>query len=132
MQTFRTFAVLAALAIAGPAWAHHPFDSEFDTNAPVKLSGKVMKIFWSDPHVVVELGVVDAGGRSRDWNFEAASPSAMQKKGWDKDMLKEGQQITVQGYRAKSEPFVAAARMITLPGGKSMSAADDDDGGPKN
>jgi cytochrome c-type biogenesis protein CcmE len=56
----------------------------------------------------------------------------MQNKGWQQDMLKEGQQITVQGYRAKSEPFVAAARMITLPDGKSMSSADDDDGGPKN
>jgi Family of unknown function (DUF6152) len=132
MQNFRTVALLAALTIAGPAWAHHPFDSEFDTNAPVKLSGKVTKIYWSDPHVVVQLGVVDAGGQTREWNFEAASPSAMEKKGWQKDTLKEGQQITIQGYRAKSEPFAAAARSITLPDGKSMSSVDDDDGGPKN
>jgi hypothetical protein len=132
MQTFRTIAVLAVLAMAGPAWAHHPFDSEFDVNAPVKLSGKVMKIYWSDPHVVVQVGVADAGGQVREWNCEAASPAAMEKKGWQKDMLKEGEQITIQGYRAKSEPFVAAARMIMLPGGKSMSSADDDDAGPKS
>jgi len=55
----------------------------------------------------------------------------MQKKGWRSDTLKAGQEITVQGYRAKSQPFVAAARVIVLPDGKSMSAADDDDGGPK-
>ena len=36
----------------------------------------------------------------------------MENKGWQKDTLKEGQQVTVQGYRAKSEPFVAAARTI--------------------
>ena len=132
MRTFRTVAVLAVLAIAGPAWAHHPFDSEFDMNAPVKLSGKVTRIYWSDPHVVVQLGVADAGGQVRQWNCEGASPSAMEKKGWQKDTLKEGEQITIQGYRAKSDPFVAAARMITLPGGKAMSSADEEDGGPKN
>jgi hypothetical protein len=131
MQKLRTVAVVATLAIAGPAWAHHPFDSEFDTNAPVKLSGKVTKIYWSDPHVVVQIGVADAGGQIRQWNCEGASPSAMEQKGWQKDTLKEGQQITIEGYRAKSEPFVAAARMITLSDGKSMSSADDDDGGPK-
>jgi len=82
--------------------------------------------------LVDQLGVADAGGQVRQWNFEAASPSGMEKKGWQKDTLKEGEQITIQGYRAKSDPFVAAARMITLPDGKSMSSADEDDGGPKN
>jgi len=96
----------------------------------VRLNGTVTKLDWTDPHVVVQLAVVDAGGQARTWNCEAASPSVMQKKGWQKDTLKEGQQITVQGYRAKSEPFVAAARVIVLPGGKSLSSADDDDGGP--
>src|SRR5262249_59608490 len=71
MQTFRTVAVVAVLAIAGPAWAHHPFDSEFDINAPVKLSGKVTKVYWSEPHVVFQLGVADAGGQVRQWNCEA-------------------------------------------------------------
>jgi Family of unknown function (DUF6152) len=97
----------------------------------MRLTGTIMKVDWTDPHVVIQIGVRDAGGQTRTWNFEGASPSMMQKKGWQKDMLKEGQQITVQGYRAKSEPFVAAARMITLADGKSMSSADDDDGGPK-
>jgi hypothetical protein len=39
--------------------------------------------------------------------------------------------ITVKGYRAKSEPFVVADRVIETPGGKKLSSADDDDGGPK-
>jgi len=132
MKLYQPVALLAALSMVGPAFAHHPFNAEFDASAPVSLSGTVTKVDWAEPHVVIHVAVADAGGQTRNWNFEAAGPSVMQKKGWQKDTLKEGQKITVKGYRAKSEPFVAAARMITLSEGKSMSSADDQDGGPAN
>lgn len=132
MKLYQPAALVVALAMIGPAFAHHAFNAEFDASAPVSLSGTVTKVDWAEPHVVIHLAVADAGGQTRNWNFEAAGPSAMQKKGWQKDMIKEGQKITVKGYRAKSEPFVAAARMITLSEGKSMSSADDQDGGPAN
>jgi Family of unknown function (DUF6152) len=125
-----TFAVLGLLIAAGPALAHHPFASEFDADAPLSLTGKVTKVDWSDPHVMVHVSVNDPSGQSRNWNFEAASPQMLEGKGWTKSTLKEGDQIMVRGYRAKSEPFVAAARVIQLPDGKKLSAADDDDGGP--
>ena len=54
----------------------------------------------------------------------------LQRKGWTRDSLKQGETITVKGYRAKSEPFTAAARTVEIQG-KQMSAADGDDGGPK-
>jgi Family of unknown function (DUF6152) len=126
-----TFATLGVIVATVPALAHHPFASEFDANAPLNLTGTVMKIDWADPHVVVHIAVNDPAGQSRNWSLEAASPGILEKKGWTKTMLKEGDQITVQGYRAKSELFTGAARSIELPGGKKMSAGDDDDGGPK-
>jgi Family of unknown function (DUF6152) len=131
MKPVAVAVLLGALTAANAALAHHPFASEFDANAPLQLSGKVMKVDWNDPHVTVHLVVADTGGQTREWSFEAASPSMMQKKGWQKNTLKEGEQITIQGYRAKSEPFTAAARVIVLSNGKSMSSADDDDDGPK-
>jgi zona occludens toxin (predicted ATPase) len=51
-------------------------------------------------------------------------------KGWSQDTLKIGEQISVQRYKAKSAPMTASARVIELPGGNKMSAADDRDGGP--
>jgi hypothetical protein len=123
-----TFAALGLFIATVPALAHHPFASEFDANAPLRLTGKV----WNDPHVVVHVAINDPGGQTRNWSLEAASPAMLERKGWTKAKLKEGDQITVQGYRAKSEPFTgAAARSIELPDGKKMSSADDDDGGPK-
>jgi Family of unknown function (DUF6152) len=131
MKKATTFIALGVLIAAGPALAHHPFASEFDVNAPMSLSGKVTQIEWNEPHVIVHVAVNDPNGQTRNWAFEAASPHMLEGKGWTKATLKPGDQITVQGYRAKSEPFVAAAQVIELPGGKKLSTVDETDNGPK-
>jgi hypothetical protein len=66
----------------------------------------------------------------KTWDLETASPEEMTTMGWTPTMLKMGDQVTVQGYRAKSEATVVSARTIELPGGKKLSSAGDD-GGPK-
>ena len=130
MKKAAILAMLGVLVGAAPALAHHPFASEFDAQAPVTLSGTVSKVDWNDPHVVIHVNVKDAGGQLRMWNMEAGSPVEMEKNGWTNSTLKEGEQITVQGYRAKSEPFTAAARVIELPDGKKLQSGAND-GGPQ-
>jgi hypothetical protein len=111
--------------------AHHPFNSEFDAQAPLTLSGTVTRVDWTEPHVYVHVDSKDASGQTRNWNLELASPSMLTRKGWSKDTLKQGEVITIKGYRAKSEPFTASARAVEMPDRKQLSSADDDDGGPK-
>jgi Family of unknown function (DUF6152) len=120
--------VAGTLLATGAVYAHHPFAEEFDVNAPVHLTGKVTQVVWNNPHVMIHM--TEAGDRA--WTLEAASPDNLLRKGWTRDTLKAGDQITVEGFRAKSEPMTAAARVVELPGGKKMSAADDLDGGPKS
>jgi hypothetical protein len=121
--------LLGTLLAVVPAAAHHPFSAEFDANAPVHLTGKVTQVAWNNPHVMIHMTTGEGNG-VQNWTLEAASPGDLARKGWSQDTLKIGERITVEGFKAKSEPMTAAARMIELPGGKKMSAADDQDGGP--
>ena len=130
MKKAAMLATLGLLIGAVPALAHHPFASEFDAQAPVTLSGTVAKVDWNDPHVVIHVNVKDNSGQMRMWNMEAGSPVEMTRNGWANGTLKEGEQITVHGYRAKSEPFTAAARMIEFPDGKKLTSGAND-GGPQ-
>ena len=126
MKTAPTALLIGALALAGPALAHHPFNSELDARAPLTLAGTVTKVDWANPHVRLQMDAKDANGA----DAELAPGACRQRKGWTRENLKQGESITVKDYRAKSEPFTAAARTVEIQG-KQMSAADDDDGGPK-
>ena len=33
-------------------YGHHAFTAEFDANAPINITGKVVKVEWINPHAV--------------------------------------------------------------------------------
>lgn len=125
--------LFALLGVLGPviAFAHHPFDSEFDAKAPLQVAATVVKVNWSEPHVVIDANVRDEKGQTKSWAFEAGSPAELNKKGWAENTLKPGDKIEVHAYRAKSEPYRAAVRTVKLSDGKELSAASDDQGPKK-
>jgi Family of unknown function (DUF6152) len=126
-----TIAVVGMIVAAGPAFAHHPFASEFDANAPVRVIGTVTQVNWNNPHVKIRVTTSAATG-SESWTLEAASPAELARKGWTRNTLKTGDHVTIEGYMAKSAPLTGAARVVELSDGKRLSAADEKDGGPKS
>lgn len=118
---------IGLLASALPALAHHSFAAEYDTTKPVKVTGVVTKMEWMNPHARFYVDVKEADGTVTSWNFELGAIPVLLRQGWRKDALKPGDQVTVEGNRAKDESHTAAARRVLLPDGRRVfggSAAD--------
>ena len=121
---------LAILAGGAPAFAHHSFAAEFDVKQPVTLKGTVTKVEWTNPHVWIYMDVTDAQGNVQHWQCENGAPNALSRMGWTRNSLKAGDQVTVEGFRAKSDDKTANARQILLPDGRKVFSGSAEDGGP--
>ena len=115
-----------------PAAAHHSFAAEYDQKQPVSFTGTVAKLDWMNPHVYFYVDAKDKEGKGVHWACEAGNPNALARRGWKKNSLKAGDEVTVEGFRAKDGTFTMNARSIILAGGTKVFAASSDDGGPLN
>lgn len=124
--------VCASGLILGPSTlsAHHSFAAEYDGNEKVSLKGKVTKVEWVNPHSWVYIDVTDASGKVTNWSCETAPPNMLYRQGWRRDSLKEGDEVTIDGYVAKDGSATMTANSVTLANGRRMLAGNAADGIP--
>ena len=117
MRTRSTVAVAALaglLAGAAPLLAHHSFAAEYDASKPLKLTGTVSKIEWTNPHCFFYIDVKNESGKVDTWAFELGNPNALLRNGWTPNSVKIGDEVTVEGTRAKDGTLLGNARVMTL------------------
>jgi hypothetical protein len=113
-----------------PVFAHHSFAAEFDVKQPVTLKGTVTKVEWTNPHVWIYLDVTNEQGAVDHWQCENGAPNALARMGWTRHSLNVGDQVTIEGFRAKNNDRTANARQIVLPDGRKVFSGSAEDGGP--
>ena len=100
--------------------AHHAFSAEYDENKLVTFSGTVTGFKWTNPHAWLYVDGKREGDKVTRWSFEMGSPNGLLHRGWKQTELKKGDQVTVEGYRAKDGSNVANARTVTLSDGRKL------------
>jgi hypothetical protein len=112
----------AAVLVSGlPLLAHHSFAAEYDSKNKIELKGVVTKFEWTNPHAHFYVDVKDASGKVVNWNLELASPNMMQRNGWTRHSLKEGDVVVVVASRSKDNTATASADTITLSDGHKLT-----------
>ncbi|MEP7353780.1 MAG: DUF6152 family protein [Acidobacteriota bacterium] len=106
-----------------PIAAHHSFAAEFDSTKVVTLTGKFTKMDWVNPHSYIHMDAVDPDtGKMASWDIETGPPNTLYRNGWRKTDIKEGQEITVVGTRAKNGTNTVNARSCRTPDGRTLLA----------
>ena len=121
VRTLCGIAIAAACLAVVPVSAHHSFAAEFDETKPIKLTGKVLEMRWSNPHAWIYLEV-DQNGKKEKWAFETGAANGLFRNGWRKDDLVAGTVLTIQGFLARNGSKTVNAGSILLPDGRRLFA----------
>ncbi len=128
-------AFLLAVVLIGaavPVLSHHSFTAEYDGTKPVQVTGTVTKVEWTNPHIWFYVDVKDENGNVTSWAFSAAPPGVLQRRGITKDVLKIGDVVKVDGFRARDGSNNASGGTVTFADGRRVFTASAEDRVPND
>ena len=114
LRAFGILGVTSVILAAAPLMAHHSFAAEYDAKKPIELKGVITKVDWMNPHVYFYIDVKDDSGKISNWAFEMGPPRLLERGGWKKSTMKEGDEVVVSGTLAKDGGKHGNARSVTL------------------
>ena len=117
----RILLLSAALLGSAVAMAHHSFAVFFDNDqGVVSVRGTVTEFTFRNPHGVIRVDVKDSAGATVEWKAETNSPSILERRGWKRDSLKVGDEIILEGWKARDGSRYMRMRKVTFADGKPV------------
>jgi len=116
----KLFAGLAVLGmVSAPVFAHHG-TSAYDTTKLTTVKGTVTDFQFNNPHVMISVEAKDDKGNVEVWTSEANSPNVLTRHGWNRDMIKKGDEITIIGNRPKNGAKTLRLQKVVLSNGQEL------------
>jgi len=90
--------LFAITALAVPrADAHHSFAAEFSYDQSGTITGEVVEVLFVNPHARYFVALEDERGNEILWDAQTRSPNALFAIGWNKDTIRVGERVTIEG-----------------------------------
>src|ERR1700739_1333895 len=118
---FLKFAVGVAviLMVSASMFAHHG-TSAYETTKLTTVKGTVTDFQFNNPHVIISVEAKDDKGKVEMWTSEANSPNVQTRHGWNRDIIKKGDQITIIGNRPKNGAKTLRLQKVVLSNGPGL------------
>ena len=112
--------VLAVLLMISTVVSAHHGTSAYDTTKMTTVKGTVTDFQFNNPHVIISVETKDDKGKVEMWTSEANSPNVLTRHGWDRDIIKKGDQITIIGNRPKNGAKTMRLQKVVLSNGQEL------------
>jgi hypothetical protein len=123
------FGAIAALLFSAQAGAHHSFAAAYNMEVPISITGKIVDVRLTNPHSHFFLDVANADGSTSRWKFEAGTPSGMLRNGYSPQVIKQGDEVTINGFRARDDSDNGMLRELITADGTKYGMFGPTDGG---
>jgi hypothetical protein len=95
-------AIAFAWAAPSVAAAPHHGTGGYDFAKTITLNGTATSFDWTNPHCLLHMDVKGDNNNVQRWTLEMAPPTFLSRKGWAKDSIRPGDQVTIDTHPAKN------------------------------
>ena len=99
--------VAVGLLFAAQSMLAHHSNAVFNHEHLTVITGTVTRFAFINPHAQIYLNVEDDKGKVVEWTVTGTTPAAMRRLGWNSNMFKPGEPLTITG--------MALIRELSLP-----------------
>jgi len=100
----------------GLAFPHDSMSVQYDTRRAAVVQGTITTIIWAMPRSFLFIEGPGANGRQAEFRIDLGGARALERNGWTRNTVREGQAVTVIGWYARRDQNRIRARILKLHG----------------